>query len=223
LASSIINANQFHAFNFDPAALAIWNRDLAALGTLISASAAPNGVGETALLKWFGASAARIALLAYAIHGVVPTHVARELKIGDFRADFGWAEIDPDVDPTVGLIELENCEPNTLFEQKARAAPYLGSRFLGGFSQLVDWCAFGQGNAESDAKISVLLGHQQTNASYVYALVAGDRRFSSDSLSERRLRWWRENIKLGHGTTTSTFDQVVQLGGHRLKILQKVK
>lgn len=218
-----IPANTFHPFHFDSKTPPQWKADLAAFAALISPAVAPNGVGETALLKWFGASAERIALLAYAIHGIVPTHVARELTIGDFRADFGWAEVDPDVDPTVGLIELENCEPKTLFEKKARKAPYLGSRFLGGFGQLVDWCAFGQGQAKSDATISTLLGSQHANASYVFALVAGDRRFSSDALSEARLRWWRENMQVGHGTTTATFDQVAQWGTQSLKILNKVR
>lgn len=184
-----ISANTFHPFHFGPATLPQWRLDLAALIDLISPTAAPRGVGEMALLKWFGASIERIALLAYAIHGIVPTHVARELSIGDFRADFGWAEVDPDVDPTVGLIELENCEPKTLFEAKQRKAPYLGSRFLGGFGQVVDWCAFGQGQARSDAAISALLGARHLNASYVFALVAGDRRFANDALSQARLRW----------------------------------
>lgn len=222
-ARSRIAANTFHPFQFDATTLPKWSADLTAFVNLISPTAAPGGVGETALLKWFGVSVERIALLAYAIHGIVPTHVARELTIGDFRADFGWAEVDPDVDPTVGLIELENCEPKTLFEKKTRKAPYLGNRFLGGFGQLVDWCAFGQGQAKSDATISALLGTQHVNASYVFALVAGDRRFSNDALSQTRLQWWRDNVQVGHGTSTATFDQFVQFGGQALKILKKAK
>ena len=222
-ASSRISANTFHPFAFGATTVPQWKTDLADFASLISPTMAPDGVGETALLKWFGASVDRIALLAYAIHRIVPTHVARELTIGDFRADFGWAEVDPDVDPTVGLIELENCEPKTLFEKKARKAPYLGSRFLGGFGQLVDWCAFGQAQARTDATISALLGPKHSNASYVFALVAGDRRFSNDALSEMRLRWWRDNLQVGHGTSTVTFDQIVQLGGQAVKILEKAK
>ena len=222
-ASSRISANTFHPFAFGATTVRQWKTDLADFASLISPTIAPNGVGESALLKWFGASVDRIAMLAYAIHRIVPIHVARELTIGDFRADFGWAEVDPDVDPTVGLIELENCEPKTLFEKKARKAPYLGSRFLGGFGQLVDWCAFGQAQARTDATISALLGPNHSNASYVFALVAGDRRFSNDALSETRLRWWRDNLQVGHGTSTVTFDQIVQLGGQALKILEKAK
>lgn len=224
-ALSCIPANTFHPFQFDARTLPQWHIDLAGFTQLISPASAPNGVKEPVLLAWFGASVDRMALLAYALHGIIPTHVARELYIGDFRADFGWADIDPDVEPTVGLIELENCEPKTLFEKKKRKAPYLGSRFLGGFGQLIDWCAFGQGQAKSDAAISVLLGtrYLNLNASYVFALVAGDRRFSNDALSQARLRWWRENMQVGHGTTTMTFDQVAQFGGQRLKIVHKAR
>ncbi len=218
-----IAANKFHPFTFDASKVRQWKTDLVDFADLISPAKAPNGVGETALLKWFGVSVDRIALLVFATHGIVPTHVARELTVGDFRADFGWAEVDPDVDPTVGLIELENCEPKTLFEKKTRKAPYLGGRFLGGFGQLVDWCSFGQANAKTDATISTLLGPNHPNTSYVFALVAGDRRFSNDALSETRLRWWRENLQVGHGTSTATFDQIVQLGRQRVKILEKTK
>lgn len=221
--STSIAANTFHNFIFDANTLPRWQADLAAFSHLISTAGAPNGVGETALLKWFGASVERIALLAYAVHSILPTHVARELTVGDFRADFGWAEVDPAVDATIGLIELENCESNTLFVKRKRKAPYLGARFLNGFSQLVDWCAFGQGQAKTDASISLILGSRHTNASYLFALVAGDRRFANDALSQIRLQWWRENMAVGHGTTTMTFDQVVQLGERKLQILASAR
>lgn len=215
-----ISANKFHPFTFDSTKVQQWKNDLADFERLISPTSAPNGIGETALLKWFGFSVDRIALLAYAIHGILPTHVARELTIGDFRADFAWAEVDPSVDPTVGLIELENCEPKTLFEKKTRKAPYFGSRYLGGFGQLVDWCAFGQAQARTDATISSLLGAQHSNTQYVFALVAGDRRFANDALSRERLQWWRNNLKLGHGTDSVTFDQFEQFGKRAVNILE---
>ena len=175
------------------------------------------------MLNWFGESVERIAMLAYALHRIVPTHVARELTIGNFRADFGWADVDPGADPTVGLIEFEDCLPKTLFEQKKRKAAHLGARFLGGFGQLVDWCAFGLAEARSDARISPLLGPHFENASYRYALVAGHRRFANDALSRMRLRWWHDNLKLGHGTSTATFDQVVQRSGQVLSVLERTK
>jgi hypothetical protein len=220
---SLIHPNRFHPFHFDPRTLPQWKMDLADLQNAISPTHAPNGVQEAVLLRWFGVSIDRIALLAYSLHGIVPTHVARELTVGCFRADFAWAEVDPDVDPTVGLIEIENCEATTLFEQKSRKAPYLGSRFLGGFGQLVDWCAFGQGLARTDAAISALLGPHHANASYVFGLVAGHRRFASDALSQQRMQWWKENMQVGHGTSTSTFDSVCQVGNSRLRILAKAK
>lgn len=216
-------ANTFFAFNFSPAAVVQWGQDLADLDHMISSAAAPNGVDETTLLNWFGATVERIALLAYALHSIVPTHVARELTIGDFRADFGWADLDPSVNATVGLIELESCEPTTLFQKKGRKAPYLGTRFLGGFGQLVDWCSFGQAQAATDANISQLLGRQHVNARYVFAVVAGHHRFCSDHLSQRRMQWWNDNVKIGHGTSTATFDEVARQGAKALDILQRAK
>ncbi|MTW04814.1 Shedu immune nuclease family protein [Pseudoduganella ginsengisoli] len=222
-ATACIAANTFHLFNFDSRTLPIWKAELAAFKALISPAAAPNGVDEQTLLDWFGASVERIALLVYALYRIVPTHVARELTIGNFRADYGWADVDPAVDPTVGLIELENCEPSTLFVQKGRTAPYLGNRFLGGFGQLVDWCAFGRTAANADAKISAVLGARHHSAAYVYALVAGDQRFASDALSQMRMQWWHENLKLGQGTVTRTFDKLITDGGQALTILDKAK
>jgi len=222
-ATACIAANTFHPFNFDSSTLPIWKAELLAFTTLISPAAAPNGVDEQTLLDWFGASIERISLLVYALYRIVPTHVARELTIGNFRADYGWADVDPTVDPTVGLIELENCEPSTLFTQKARTAPYLGSRFLGGFGQLVDWCAFGRADASVDAKISAVLGARHHKVTYLFALVAGDQRFASDALSQMRMQWWDANLKLGHGTVTRTFDKLMTDGRQALAILDKAK
>jgi hypothetical protein len=218
-----IAANKFHPFHFDNTTPALWKAELAAFGTLISPAAAPNGVKEKVLLAWFGASIERIALLAYALYRIVPTHVARELTVGDFRSDFAFADVDPSVYPTIGLIEIEDCQPNTLFVQKGRKAPYLGSRFLGGFGQLVDWCAFGRGQADSDATISAVLGGHNQNVSYTFALVAGDQRFSVDSLSKQRMQWWDANIKLGNDTVTRTFDDIVRDGAQAVAILHKAK
>jgi hypothetical protein len=176
--------------------LAIWQRDLPDLENLLSATAS---------------------------HGIMPTHVARELRVGNFRSDFAWAEVAPDVDSTVGLIELEDCKPTTLFEQRARKAPYFGKRFLAGFAQLVDWCAFGQAQAKSDPAISSLLGPYHANASYVFELVAGHRRFSNDALSQARLDWWHANIHVGHGTSIVTFDKLCQAARSHLKMLSALR
>lgn len=218
-----IAANLFHPFHFDSHTLPIWKDELNAFTRLISPAIAPNGVDEQTLLNWFGGAVERIALLVYGLYRIVPTHVARELTVGNFRADYGWADVDPAVDPTVGFIELESCEPNTLFTPKGRSAPYLGSRFLAGFGQLVDWCAFGQGDASADAKISAVLGARHQKVAYLFALLAGDQRFASDALSQMRMQWWDANLKLGHGTITRTFDKLVTDCGQALAILYKAK
>ncbi|MGU3778992.1 Shedu anti-phage system protein SduA domain-containing protein [Burkholderia metallica] len=221
-----IAGNLFHPFDFKGATTARWRSDWTTFKSMIWSASTPStpiSVGETALLTWFGGSVERIAMMVYAIHKIVPTHVARELEIGDFRADFAWASIDPDADATVGFIELENCLEKTIFEKKKRKAPYLGERFLGGFGQLVDWCAFGQNQAQADATISTLLGPKFDNARYVYSLVAGHRAFWNDALSLRRMNWWAANMSLGSGTTTLTFDQLEQEGSLNLKLLEKAR
>jgi len=53
--------------------------------------------------------------------------------------------------------------------------------------------------------------------------VAGDRRFANDALSQTRLQWWRENMQVGHGTTTMTFDLLLQSGQRKLQILSSAK
>ncbi|MGN4069870.1 Shedu anti-phage system protein SduA domain-containing protein [Burkholderia gladioli] len=218
--------NLFHPFDFKGSTTAGWRSDWTIFKSMIwtaSTPKAPVSVEETELLKWFGGSVERVAMMVYAIHKIVPTHVARELEIGDFRADFAWASIDPDADATVGFIEFENCLPKTIFDKKTRKAPYWGSRFLGGFGQLVDWCAFGQAQAQADAAISSILGPKFDNARYVYSLVAGHRAFWSDALSSRRMNWWSANMSLGSGTTTLTFDQLEQEGSINLKLLEKAR
>jgi hypothetical protein len=218
-----IEANKFHVFEFDSTTLPKWKIELVAFETLISPLVAPYGIGEAALLAWFGASVERVALLVYALYRIVPTHVARELTVGSFRSDFGWADVNLALEPTIGLIELENCEPNTLFTKRKRKAPYLGNRFLTGFGQLVDWCAFGQAEASTDATISAVLGARHQNVAYLFALVAGDQRFANDALSHKRLQWWEANLKLGNGTVTRTFDKVVKDGTRALTILDRAK
>lgn len=216
LAATAPAANTFHSFAFDAHAVQRLQQELLAFSSLISAAKAPDGVGEEALLAWFGASVDRMALLVICAHNIVPTHVARELQIGRFRADFGWACIDTMADPVVGMIELEPCERDTLFQKRQRSTPYLGERFLGGFAQLVDWCAFGYADACEDPAISSLIGPAYDRTAYVYALVAGDRRFASDGLSKRRLDWWADHIKLGRGTQMKSFDQLIAEGQRHL-------
>jgi hypothetical protein len=37
------------------------------------------------------------------------------------------------------------------------------------------------------------------------------------------LLWWRENMQVGHGTTTMTFDLLLQSGQRKLQILSSAK
>lgn len=215
----MIAANVFHAFA-DTDLETKWSAELTVLDSWLKGSVAIGGIGERALLNWFGAAEVRIAMLAFGLTGIVPTHVARELTIGRFRTDFTWATIDPDARPLVGLIELENAESNTLFEKKARAIPHIGSRFLGGFGQLVDWCAFGSADAQIDPNISAVIGaHPRSGETeYRFDLVAGLDAFAADPLSRSRLSWWNQNILVGRGTQTVTFTRLCEDVQQRLKV-----
>ena len=115
-----------------------WATDLADFEQLINPALNPKGLDEDTLLKWFGATTHRMALLPFALTGIPPTHVARELTIGRFRVDFAWASIQPGLKPNFGFIELQDALGDTLFRSGTRQVPYIGRSFLDGFSQLAD-------------------------------------------------------------------------------------
>ena len=94
-----------------------WATDLADFEQLIDPSAHPKGVDEDTLLTWFGATSHRIALIAFALTGIPPTHVAREFSVGKFRVDFAWASIQTGVFPTFGFVEFQDALEDTLFRK----------------------------------------------------------------------------------------------------------
>jgi hypothetical protein len=204
-----LTANKLHSF---PQTYVVpsWKHAIKLLEDEFSVAKHPRGVAERPLLDFFGASVENIALLVFGLHGVMPTYVAREFELGHFRSDFAWIALDDQSKPLVGFIELEPALEDTLFKtSRSRNAPYLGDRFLGGFGQLVDWCAFGRGEAALDPKISPLLGANGYQAIYLYGLVAGLDRFALDRLSHNRLTWWQQNIAIGNGTCFKTFSQLL--------------
>ena len=199
-----------------------WTNDLADFEQLISPAVNPKGLDEESLLKWFGASIHRMALIPFALTGIPPTHVARELTIGRFRVDFAWASIQPGMKPSFGFIELQDASEDTLFRVGTRAVPYIGRSFLDGFSQLVDWCCFGQNEVKTNSTISSLVvEHQHAYQTvYQYALIAGLDRFAQDPFNSQRLVWWNDHIKLGAGTDTKTFTGLWLEAKERLKYLR---
>ncbi|MGV7174853.1 Shedu anti-phage system protein SduA domain-containing protein [Xanthomonas axonopodis] len=192
----------------------IWSVDVDSLEVLLNKGVVSGaGVGEKTLLDWVGHSVERVALLAFATHGFFPHYVAREFSMAGFRADFAWiVRADHGVNTsTVCFVELENALPETLFRPGSRAQPYFGTKFLDGFSQLVDWCSFGKTEAESNAPIAaVLAGSASSSVSYQYCLIAGVDDFLN-AHTKARLNWWRDNIKLGHGTQFHTYSEIMGL------------
>lgn len=181
--------------------------DLEALLATIPTSG--NGIVEGDLLAWFGENVYRTALLACGTLNAIPSHVARELTVGNFRADFAWIGLSDKARPVVMLIELEGALHDTLFHtKKNRKSPYFGEKFLEGFSQLVDWCAFGKSQAEFNPTIAQVIQNDPRTPSYRFALVAGSDHFLKDRSLESRMMWWQSNIKLGEDTSTVTFEEI---------------
>lgn len=177
------------------------------------------GLGEQGLLDWFGENVYRTALLAVGTKSAIPSHVARELRVGNFRADFAWISLTDDARPMVALVELEGALESTLFHKKPnRDAPYIGAKFLEGFSQLVDWCAFGKGEAESHAGIARVLRNDKRTPLYNFTLVAGSDYFLGDKALEKRMIWWHQNVKLGDDTTASTYEDISSRANANTKI-----
>jgi len=215
---------KFHPFKVSRGA-AIWKTELNKLARLLKDGVTSGkGVGEKELLAWFGENANRMALLAYATSNVVPTHVAREVIIGGFRADFAWICKEPNASPIVCFVEIEGALPTTLFrkKKKGRIEPYIGDKFLDGFSQLVDWCSFGRALAETHPLVGDVLNNDTRAISYRYSLIAGIDDFMQNASLHRRLMWWHDNIKLGHGTETLTFTALVNQGRRNLQFAQQI-
>ncbi|MFL6672592.1 MAG: Shedu anti-phage system protein SduA domain-containing protein [Massilia sp.] len=169
------------------------------------------GIAEKPLLSWFGASAERIAILAVGLPGgrAIPTHVAREITIHHFRADFAWLFLPTSHDeaPHLMFIELQGALHTSIFKLKGKRTPEWSMDFLSGFGQLVDWNCFSGEIAEWSALTKLVVSHTR-EVRVDYALVAGLSEDIRDKLSERRLNHWREKVRLGNNLHLSTFDEL---------------
>lgn len=173
------------------------------------AAAGEGGMRETALLEWLGASTERIALLAHAGRHLVPTHIARELSLGDVRADFALLQV-PRLStgtPRLLLVECQGALPHSLFEKGNRKLLYWGRDFLDGFSQLVDWHFVGHHDSLNQT-IATLINGCGRPIEVSFLLVVGLRRFSMDHLSQRRLIAWGQALAMGSNFRISRFDDI---------------
>jgi hypothetical protein len=173
--------------------------------------AGEEGMKELPLLTWFGGSTARIALLAHAGRHLVPTHVARELCLGDMRADFALLQVPKQFNlaPRLLLVECQGALPKSLFEQGSRRLLYWGHDFLDGFSQLVDW-HFVDHHSTLNQAIATLTAGCGREIEVSFLLVAGLQKFSKDRLSERRLASWAQTLTIGSNFRISRFDDIAQ-------------
>lgn len=203
--SGLLRGNQFHPCMHTPEEVILAAKSLAEL----LAEAGAKGVKEMPLLEWFGASTARISLLAHAGRHLVPTHVARELCLGDMRADFALLQVpkQPTAAPRLLLVECQGALPKSLFEKGSRQLLYWGRDFLDGFSQLVNWHFVGH-HTTLDQSISALVVDCTREIEVSFLLVVGLRTFSMDRLSQRRLLSWAQTLTIGSNFRISRFDDI---------------
>lgn len=204
-ASGLLKGNEFHPcghtlLDVEVAADA-FDKHLAAAG--------PTGYAEQPLLNWFGQSTQRICLLAHALGHINPTHVARELELGDMRADFALLHVPPKkrTSPRLLLVECQGALDKSLFETGSRKLDYWGADFLDGFSQLVDWKNTDYHNIRHQEIAKLLAGNTRPMQTS-FMLVAGLNKFVTDDVSQKRLIWWAENVTLGNNFAVKTFDEV---------------
>jgi hypothetical protein len=110
-------ANTFHVLKQQGPITPSWKHTIKQLENELSSAINPKGVAEQPLLDFFGATIENTALLVFGLHGVVPTHVAREFRLNEFRSDFAWIALDEHAKPMVGFIELEPALEDTLFSE----------------------------------------------------------------------------------------------------------
>jgi hypothetical protein len=201
----LLRGNHFHLCDHAPGDVLQAGHDLARLLRDVG----EEGARERPLLEWFGASTARMALLAHAAGRPRPQFVAREFNLSDMRADFALLEVpqSPNVAPYLLLVECQGALRNSLFEASDRTLNYWGHDFLDGFSQLMDWHFVGYHEMLSQKIATLAAGHQKPLQT-MFMLVAGLQRFSMDSLSERRLTWWANTVSLGTNFKIVRFDDI---------------
>jgi hypothetical protein len=169
----------------------------------------PDGSKEQPLLDFLGVSTQRIALFGYAVGHVIPTHVAREVQLGNMRADFGLLSLPTDraVAPRLLLVECQAALENSVFEQGNRGLKYWGYDYLDGFSQLADWKCMDYAHV-TNQEIATLVQHHSEQMQVSFMLVAGLRKYVLDNISRNRFRWWMDNITLGPNFSVKKFDDI---------------
>lgn len=121
---------------------------------------------------------------------------------GSFRADLVIADSQ---NSAYCFVEFENAKEDSIFSQRRRATTYWSNRFLGGYSQLVDW--FERLDDESSTgRFSALFGGRQPRL--VAMLIIGrDRHLRSED--RQRLEWWRQNVPIAkRHVYIRTFDEL---------------
>lgn len=203
----LLRGNHFHPCAHASGEVASAAHDLLEL----LAQAGDTGMSEKALLAWFAQSTARVALLGHAGGDILPTHVARELVLGQMRADFALLQVPsrPDAAAKLLLVECQGALPKSMFEAGNRQMLYWGHDFLDGFSQLVDWHFVGS-QSTLNQEIALLISEGSRVLETSFLLVAGLQRFAKDHLSQKRILAWGQALPLGSNFKVKRFDDLAQ-------------
>lgn len=215
---ALLQAGVFHPVNKGGSTIVAAANSLDAL-----IKANPGGLKEQPLLDWFGETEERIALFALGLpnQSYLPTHVAREITIKNFRADFAclYVETGKNLPPRLLLIEAQGALHNSVFESKGRTTPLWSKDFLSGFAQVVDWHCF-KGEIGTWAPLTKLVAGHAAPVQVDFAVIAGLNVDVADQLSQQRMSHWMEHVRIGNNLHISTFDALPM---HTISLLNRMK
>ncbi len=129
--------------------------------------------------------------------------IATEYPVfGSFRADLVVADAKSS---SYCFVEFEDASEDSIFKEGARETTFWSRRFLGGYSQLVDWFAR-LDDESSTGKFDAIFGGRQPR--FVAMLVIGRDRHLRDE-DKLRLEWWRQNVSIEKRRVyVRTFDEL---------------
>lgn len=129
--------------------------------------------------------------------------VAIEYPIfGTFQADLVVGDSE---NKAFCFVEFENAFPHSIFKKGKRTTTFWSQKFLGGYSQLVDWFWKLEDEASTGRFTTVFDGRQPR---FVAMLVMG-RDHHLSQVDRMRLEWWRANVQIGRRHVfVRTFDEL---------------
>ncbi|MDX1919222.1 MAG: DUF4263 domain-containing protein [Candidatus Caenarcaniphilales bacterium] len=168
-----------------------------------------SSLGEQEILDFFKDRSQLIASIGWFYPDLsLPNKISREYSIGgDFECDFIIGDSESKF---YCFVEFENAEENSIFKKQGRSQLYWSSRFLNGFSQVVDWFWMLDDIAQTE-KFKYTFGGSKNEIGYEGLLIIGRDKFI-DLDKQRRINWWQNNIIVNSKHIKClTFDRLAQI------------